>query len=336
MQLINQKISFSVIIATYNSEETVCDAVFSVLSQGYQDFEIIIIDDGSTDNTEKVIKEHFPANQVRYYRQENSGPYMARVAGVRKALGKYVCFLDADDILACDYFTTLLSHFQQNPTVDYVHFNFAISGTEMPCRRPPFLKSTLVSGSLQLLETLFSKRGQTELWAYCFVKSVVIQSVARATTISRKSEDLLMLYCILSSCGSGLYIDDSLYIYNHVTKIETASDLAEIVGICEWIIEDFMKRFSRMGRGIIGIFIRSYKNMILAMFDRLYIERKSYFEMRKSYLRIRSSRSFDLIGELEDRLANRIKISQIKHPLFFVHAVLCLWYHARKRHAYSE
>ena len=85
----------SVIIPTYNSGRFIAQAVQSVLDQTYRQFEIIIIDDGSTDATRDVLRE-FNAH-IRYCYQENRGPSAARNAGIEIAGGDYICFLDADD-----------------------------------------------------------------------------------------------------------------------------------------------------------------------------------------------------------------------------------------------
>lgn len=90
---------FSVIIPCYNSGRTIIPTLNSVINQTYKDFEIVVIDDGSEDGSGELIKNFFLNRDVRfrYFRQANSGPAKARNEGVRKATGKYVAFLDADD-----------------------------------------------------------------------------------------------------------------------------------------------------------------------------------------------------------------------------------------------
>jgi glycosyltransferase involved in cell wall biosynthesis len=85
----------SVIIPTYNSDRYICEAIDSVLCQTYHDYEIIVIDDGSTDDTGSTIAERYP--MVRYYFVENKGAAAARNLGISKAQGKFIAFLDADD-----------------------------------------------------------------------------------------------------------------------------------------------------------------------------------------------------------------------------------------------
>jgi len=87
----------SIIIPTYNRGHLLGRAIQSVLAQTYQDFELIIVDDGSTDETEKLVKS-FNSEMIRYIRhRENKGPSAARNIGIRVAKGDYIAFQDSDD-----------------------------------------------------------------------------------------------------------------------------------------------------------------------------------------------------------------------------------------------
>jgi glycosyltransferase involved in cell wall biosynthesis len=85
----------SVIIPTYNHACYLPEAIESVLDQTYRDFEVIVVDDGSSDNTQEVVTRF--GVQVIYIRQENRGLPAARNTGIRASAGEYVAFLDADD-----------------------------------------------------------------------------------------------------------------------------------------------------------------------------------------------------------------------------------------------
>ena len=92
----------SVIIPAYNSEAYLPEAIESVLGQTYGDVEVIVVDDGSTDGTEEILRKCLRDKRVRYIRQENAGPGAARNTGIRAAQGSYLAFLDADDTLTPD------------------------------------------------------------------------------------------------------------------------------------------------------------------------------------------------------------------------------------------
>jgi glycosyltransferase involved in cell wall biosynthesis len=85
-----------VIIPTFNRASLVSGAINSVLGQSYRDFELIIIDDGSTDDTERAVRRY--GNRILYHRQTNRGVAAARNAGIEVSRGEYLCFLDSDDL----------------------------------------------------------------------------------------------------------------------------------------------------------------------------------------------------------------------------------------------
>ncbi|MGX2039602.1 glycosyltransferase family 2 protein [Methylocaldum sp. MU1018] len=87
---------FSVVIPAFNRAREIPGCLDSVLAQRRQDFEIIVVDDGSIDDTARVVKSY--GNRVRLIRQENRGPGAARNTGIRAANGEYVAFLDSDDL----------------------------------------------------------------------------------------------------------------------------------------------------------------------------------------------------------------------------------------------
>ena len=86
----------SVVIPTFNSADMIGEAIASVLAQTYIDFEILIVDDGSTDRTEDVVRQF--GDRVRYFKQENQGVSSARNAGIERSRGRYIAFLDSDDL----------------------------------------------------------------------------------------------------------------------------------------------------------------------------------------------------------------------------------------------
>lgn len=113
---------FSVIIPAYNYGELLVSAVQSVLSQPGDDFEIIIVDDGSTDQTPDVgsaFAEEF-RERVRYFHQKNAGPGAARNHGVRAAHGAFCLFLDADDRLLDDALATFRAVITHHPEAGMV------------------------------------------------------------------------------------------------------------------------------------------------------------------------------------------------------------------------
>lgn len=87
----------SVIIPTFNRSSVVIRAINSVLNQGHKDFELIVVDDGSTDETELILTPMIEAGIIKYFKNQNLGVSAARNLGVEKACGEWLSFLDSDD-----------------------------------------------------------------------------------------------------------------------------------------------------------------------------------------------------------------------------------------------
>lgn len=108
----------SAIIPVYNSARYLAEAIESVLAQTHPADEVIVVDDGSTDDSAKIVERFLPA--VQYHWQKNSGPSVARNQGVALAHGEYLAFLDADDLWTKDKLMLQLTAFATDPTLDMV------------------------------------------------------------------------------------------------------------------------------------------------------------------------------------------------------------------------
>ena len=98
---VNSAPKVSVIIPTYNRADMVGDAIQSVIDQTYHSWELIIVDDGSQDNTSEVVAQ-FSDPRIRYIYQENKKLPAARNTGIRASSGEYLVFLDSDDLFMPD------------------------------------------------------------------------------------------------------------------------------------------------------------------------------------------------------------------------------------------
>jgi len=111
----------SVILTAYNGEKYICEAIDSVLSQTYKDFEIIVIDDGSTDSTATKLKEY--GDDIKYIYQNNSGTANALNKGIKNSIGDYIAFIDQDDVWISNKIEKQINYFQLNENVEIVGTN---------------------------------------------------------------------------------------------------------------------------------------------------------------------------------------------------------------------
>ncbi|WP_120190197.1 glycosyltransferase family 2 protein [Ammoniphilus oxalaticus] len=111
---------FTVVIPTYNREKYIKKAIRSVLKQTYKDFECIVVDDASTDNTPKIVKSF--GNRVKYVRhKKNLGGSAARNTGIAKAKGKYIAFLDSDDKFLPNKLKVVKKFIKKHPKAKFIY-----------------------------------------------------------------------------------------------------------------------------------------------------------------------------------------------------------------------
>lgn len=111
------KMMFSVIIPAYNAALYIKNSVISVLNQSFKDFEILVVDDGSTDNTREIVMT-IQDERVQYIVQPNGGVSSARNTGICAARGEYICFLDADDLWKPNHLETISYLIEKYPESD--------------------------------------------------------------------------------------------------------------------------------------------------------------------------------------------------------------------------
>lgn len=112
----------SIVIPNYNHAQYVSDAIRSVLAQEYRNREIIVVDDGSTDNSRETIARF--GDQVQYIYQRNAGLSAARNTGIRASKGSLIGLLDADDMYEPDFLGTLVPELQENPDADGIYCGY--------------------------------------------------------------------------------------------------------------------------------------------------------------------------------------------------------------------
>jgi len=120
---------FSIIIPTYNRAHLIEKTIFSLLQQRYADFELIVVDDGSTDNTEEVIKSIIDP-RIKYYKKQNGGVSSARNYGLTFCSGQFINFFDSDDIAYPNHLEEASKFIALNPLAKIIMFDFEWGNAE--------------------------------------------------------------------------------------------------------------------------------------------------------------------------------------------------------------
>ncbi|MBQ9071775.1 MAG: glycosyltransferase [Bacilli bacterium] len=131
-------IKYSIIIPIYNTEKFLKKCIDSVINQTLKDYEIILVNDGSKDNSEKIVKDYLKKyGNIKYIKQENKGLSVARNIGVKNAQGEYILFLDSDDYLNKDLLFNL-SKVKNDPELIRYQVNIVYEDKEKAYLESPF------------------------------------------------------------------------------------------------------------------------------------------------------------------------------------------------------
>jgi len=193
-------IDFSIIIPTFNDEKKIERALKSVISQDLSNWELIIIDDGSTDNTKQKVQPYLGNPKIKYFKQSNSGVGIARNLGVQYSTGEFIIFLDSDDEAKPELLSDFRDVIDISPNVGFMSCGLRLLGEEKLPRLQPGIstfKYSVIPGSFSIKREVFDGIGgydpnlkQSENWEmtaralkYCVDKNLKIKSINNCNLI---------------------------------------------------------------------------------------------------------------------------------------------------------
>lgn len=220
---------FSIIVACYNVEKYIKKCITSILRQDFKDYELIVVDDGSTDNTGEIIKQLQSKNEFIYLRKQNGGLSSVRNYGIKHASGTYIIHFDGDDFVDQNWLTSVSNVvFRNNPDMIFWGGN-AVN----ECGQP------LVNGVNQLYDErevssedclyyLGQDRVKNWSWGFAFKKDILngIDESLYPEKISY--EDLASTYKIVAKSNKIYFINGSPYQYTqHQGTITKSPSLSQ-------------------------------------------------------------------------------------------------------------
>ena len=163
----NTSVIFSVIIPCYNQGSFIKEAVDSVLAQTFQNFEIIIVNDGSTDETTNRILSNFSAPKTTIIQTENKGVSSARNTAIKAANGKYILPLDADDKIASTYLEKVLDVLENNKNINIVYCDAEYFGNKTgKMYLNPYSLKQILNNNCILISAVFRKSDWEKVGGY--------------------------------------------------------------------------------------------------------------------------------------------------------------------------
>lgn len=223
----------SIIVLVYNTEKYITKCLNSILNQTYKNIEVIVIDDGSTDRSNSLIKRKMKKDsRITLIEHENKGTYLSRVEGYKKARGKYLMYVDSDDYILKNTIE-IMYHNLKEYHVDIVHCQYKIFKNNKLETPKKILNRNVVMdvGHLepQFFDLLYKTSHCDSICRQLIKKRGIMKNISKIESALTYREDLACNLKIYKEMKSFLFIPDELYIYNDNEEGITHSKEASIM-----------------------------------------------------------------------------------------------------------
>ncbi len=303
-------IKVSVIIPVYNSEKYLKQCLDSVVNQTLKDIEIIVINDGSTDNSLQIIQEYVSKYQnIKLINKQNEGCYKARNIGLETAVGEYIAFLDSDDYIKYDIYEKLYLQAKQTDA-DIVSSDYYILQGKK-------LNLVSFSSSAKMLKKANNELLNAEnilldavIWNRIFKKQMLVEKNIKFHSDIYMADDAFFHIVTMLNAQKIVYIPDILYIYRVSRKgsitfsyNEKNFDCIKVAEkIMDYAVKNNMEHFMpQIVAFVLRLIILGYLRI-----SRLY--KKEYFEQMCNFVNNYS-------------ITSKTKIAFIKKPMWLYHCL---------------
>ena len=261
----------SVVIPLYNKEKQIACTLQSVFEQTFQNFEIVIVDDGSTDNSVEEV-EKFDDFRIRLIHQTNAGVSAARNRGIEEASGELIAFLDADDVWMPEYLATQYGLYQKYPECSVYACNYEFRDSEGKVT-PTIIRKLPFEGEDGILSNYFEVASCSHppiCSISIMVKKMAIQAIGGFPLGIKSGEDLLT-WARLAVSGAIVYSRKSLAVFVRDEGLFN-KDQQLRVPEKEDIVGLELKKLYNINRHIIGL--NKYVALWHKMRTRIFIDKK--------------------------------------------------------------
>lgn len=201
----------TIIVPIYNAQNTLAKCIDSILEQTYSNFELVLINDGSTDKTESICNSYAEADRrIKVFHQKNKGVSAARNLGLNYAQGEWICFIDSDDWVSNDYLKNLISHAKGHDLViSYAH---VIYKDRVEIEKYP--ASSVKRGAYERLFITNALDWHTSPWSKLFKTSIIREKKIQFPEQMPIGEDAHFLYEYILHSANVFVSDNTDYFYN--------------------------------------------------------------------------------------------------------------------------
>ena len=234
---------FTIIIPVYNAEKYLPACLDSIIQQDFTDFEVVLVNDGSTDASAEIAGRYAAADKrIRLFTKQNGGPFQARIYGAERARGEYILYSDADDFFVKHAFSTLYEK-SKDKTWDLIQFGSYKKYNHITRRGQPRFRAFEASESEmkykhypKLLCSFYDdSRLAVSVWDKVYHRSLLGNlPPSEAQSKFFWGDDLVLNLHLLQTCRRALFIDQPLYVYRmgsggtSIFRRDAMQDLNEI------------------------------------------------------------------------------------------------------------
>lgn len=221
----------SIIVPVYNCEEYIEECIKSISKQTYENIEIIIVNDGSKDNSLNIIKKiSNQDNRIKYIDKKNEGANIARKVGIEASNGKYVMFVDSDDWIDYQTINELVSIINKNPNIDMIKFSMLLepSHKSVDIFEEKYLE--IDKSRFEMIYELFITSYKMNSICATLIKRKIIDKDQKSLNVNRCfAEDLLINIDIIDKCNEIVFMNKPFYHYRNNQKSTTKLKKKEII-----------------------------------------------------------------------------------------------------------
>lgn len=267
----------SIIMPVYNAEQYLADTINSVINQTYKDFELVAVNDGSTDQSLNILRR-FNDERIIVIDKENTGVSDTRNVGINAANGEYVCFLDADDSYSPEYLERLFETAVENKA-DMVVCNYIAFRGEAK-----FQAKKTVSATVESTNMLLQAGVLTSACTKLIKISILLEYKINFDKDMSFGEDLFFCWKAYLASNRVFYIDEPLYGYRMATESATTKYHPNLYDKYKKAFEDLKQFGKSVGKNdeyAMDVFLATR----IPSFIRMLIREKSSFKKKKNDLR---------------------------------------------------
>jgi len=217
------KLMFSIIIPVYNLSDYIKETINNILNQKYKNFELILINDGSTDNTPNILKKFSNKyKNIKMFNKKNGGVSSARNLGLKKANGKYIYFLDGDDKIENDLLSNAYSKLKNN-NIDIYSFGFDIVEANGKLKKKFSFHeyNNKVFSSQEFQKLYLSKKIRQHICSFCVRRNLILNNSITFNESATHGEDQEFQLKLIS-VAENIYYNAKVF-YHYLDREDSAT-----------------------------------------------------------------------------------------------------------------